>query len=149
MKILLYILISFTTSFSYCKDYAGFPLWRGSGGGHASNPLPTQEDTLIYTDFDEPAQFPGGNAAMKNHLLDSLIYVPTEYDEVPEGFFVKFVVEKDGSLTHIAITRSSGVNGFDEAIVQRIACMPKWIPAKNQDKIVRSEFLLPVHICFK
>ncbi|WP_367393014.1 energy transducer TonB [Lewinella sp. LCG006] len=60
---------------------------------------------------------------------------------------IRFVVEKDGSLTQIEIVRDPGATLGQEAqrVVQLMAdSAPKWSPGKQQGRPVRVQFNLPV-----
>ena len=49
---------------------------------------------------------------------------------------VEFVVECDGSVSNIKITKAS--NADNEDAIQLVKKMPKWIPAHQDGKAVRS-----------
>ncbi|MCC6727195.1 MAG: M56 family metallopeptidase [Saprospiraceae bacterium] len=57
--------------------------------------------------------------------------------------FVKFVIQKDGSVANIETVKSVGF-GCDEEVVRVVANMPKWVPAKKNGQPVTSSFTLPV-----
>jgi TonB family protein len=61
---------------------------------------------------------------------------------------VKFVVEKDGTLTNVQLLRDIGMGCGKEA-VRMVKGMPKWIPGKNNGKAVRSIYTLPVNFDLK
>lgn len=68
---------------------------------------------------------------------------------VPPGvveisFKLKFVVEKDGSLTQIEA--SNNEYGIGDEAIRLLKTMPKWKPAKMGEKVVRSRLTFPVHI---
>lgn len=58
---------------------------------------------------------------------------------------VRFVVEIDGSISNISILRDPGMGAGKEA-VRVLRTMPKWIPAVQNGKHVRSNFTLPIKI---
>ncbi|MDM1351321.1 energy transducer TonB [Myroides marinus] len=58
---------------------------------------------------------------------------------------MSFIVEKDGRLTDIKVLRDPGYGAGQEAI-RVLKTMPKWKPALNNDKAVRSQFTLPITI---
>jgi TonB family protein len=81
------------------------------------------------------------------------IYANVKYPEVDrlkgnEGTVViKFIVEKDGTISDPQIVRDPGDQLGEEAlrVVNLMNQLPKrWTPAKNQDKIVRTYFTLPI-----
>lgn len=58
---------------------------------------------------------------------------------------LKFVVEKDGSLTDIQVLGADPHNMGREAI-RVLKTMPKWKPGQHNGKTVRSSFTLPIKV---
>ena len=57
--------------------------------------------------------------------------------------YVGFMVDKDGSLQEARIMK--GVHRtLDKESVRLINLMPKWIPGINNNRTVRTEFILPI-----
>jgi protein TonB len=100
---------------------------------------------------DERAQFVGGDKAMMKFLIDNIEYLPIrQYIHQPYGRIIcRFVVEKDGSITNVEIIRSLDKHYYDNEVIRVVKLMPNWLPAKKDGKVVRSYFMLPVHIHFK
>ncbi|MCL9805650.1 energy transducer TonB [Flavobacterium amniphilum] len=70
----------------------------------------------------------------------------TETKEPLKGrIILKFVVEKDGSLSDFKVIRDLGHDTGKDAI-KTIKTMKKWKPAKQSGKNVRCMFILPVHV---
>jgi periplasmic protein TonB len=70
--------------------------------------------------------------------------------EVDEGVrqikvMLQFVVEKDGSFTDIKVLRDPGYGAGKEAM-RVLKSMPKWAPAEQNGRKVRSQFTLPITI---
>jgi len=84
----------------------------------------------------------------KNKLLE-FIYTNIKYpksarDAAIQGTTViKFIVEKDGTITEIEAVRKIG-GGCDEESVRVINAMPKWIPGKQRGKVVRVQYHMPI-----
>ena len=107
--------------------------------------------------------------------LMTYLYNETRYPAIAEGTgaegraIVTFVVERDGSISHIKIARSlasrftipiidsmtaeyrqkakahnRALQTMDEEAVRVIKAMPKWNPGKYHDTVVRVSFVLPV-----
>lgn len=57
--------------------------------------------------------------------------------------YLSFIVETDGSLTHIAVTKGLG-GGCDEESVRVVKMMPKWNPGYQHGKPVRVKLNMPV-----
>jgi protein TonB len=102
-----------------------------------------QEETIcIITDV--PPEFPGGEDSLHKFISRELQYPEEAIKKQIQGLvFVKFVVEKDGSITNIQVVR--GIYPLlDEEAVRVIKNMPPWIPAEKNGKKVRSQFTLPI-----
>ena len=105
--------------------------------------LPADDDK-IYDIVEENAQFPGGDAAMYKWIANHLQY-PEECREkgIQGRVMIQFVVNKDGSITDVKVLKSPSALLSEEAI-RVVKAMPKWKPAKDKGKVVRSHFRLPI-----
>lgn len=98
---------------------------------------------------EEDAFFPGGDSARIMFLSKNIVYPEAMLKADIEGtVYVKFVVEKDGSLSNIKVMREIG-GGSGEEVVRVIKLMPNWIPGKQSGKVVRTQFILPVTFSIK
>jgi len=112
----------------------------------APKPKPVPEE--IHHTFDELPEFPGGPEAMQRYLEERLA-MPSVMRGVcaSRKLVVGFVVEKDGSLSHIEIFKSiNGCPDFDYDVLRAIKAMPKWLPGKIKRRYVRCYYKLPVYI---
>lgn len=102
-----------------------------------------KSDGEIYATVDQQAEFLGGVEALFKWLSANLIY-PKEAQEIGiEGKVgVKFVVNTDGSISDIQVSRSVHPS-LDAEAIRLVKKMPKWQPAKNNGVPVRSYFTLP------
>lgn len=108
-------------------------------------------DSTIYTlaEVDSLPQWPGGRGALIA-TLDSLVdHSPRQWAEVElqrmyYGFVVvRFVIEPDGSMTHLEIYH--GVEPrLDREALRIIALLPRWQPAIRRGQVVRVGYYLPV-----
>ncbi|MBR3856831.1 MAG: energy transducer TonB, partial [Bacteroidaceae bacterium] len=127
----------------------------------------------IYNVVKERAKFPGGDEACFKFLSENVRYPKLCHEFGVQGrVIVRFVVEKDGSITHIEKVRGVGKTlsevevtsykqehpdspeqlkaGQDlgdllfEEAKRVLEMMPKWEPAKDEDgNAVRSIFNMP------
>ena len=106
-------------------------------------------DTTIYHFVDIKAEFVGGEKALIKWLNDNIIFPPECAEMGIQGrTYVKFVVEKDGSITNAEVVR--GIHPIlDREAIRLVKAMPKWEPAIKDNKIVRSYFILPVSFILK
>ena len=131
-------------------------------------------DDPIFDIVEEPAQYPGGQAALMQFLAQNIRYPKISAENGVQGrVIVQFVVEKDGSLSNFAVVKKSGdtitknaqsgitVNALGSATeeskvpqeafdalnaeaVRVLREMPKWIPAKQRGQEVRMRYTLPI-----
>ena len=131
-------------------------------------------DDPIFDIVEEPAQYPGGQAALMQYLAQNIRYPKISAENGVQGrVIVQFVVEKDGSLSNFAVVKKSGdtitqnaqsgitVNALGSATeeskvpqeafdalnaeaVRVLREMPKWIPAKQRGQEVRMRYTLPI-----
>ena len=102
------------------------------------------EPEKIFVAVEQPAEFPGGAAAMMKWLSNNIRYPESAQQNGISGrVVVKFVVEKDGSIGQPSIVK--GVDrDLDQEALRVVKRMPKWQPGKNNGQPVRSYFNLPV-----
>jgi len=98
----------------------------------------------VYTNVDQLPEFPGGNEALKNYVLNEIVYPPEAKKEGIQGkVFISFTVNKKGAVTDAKIVK--GVHGLlDKEALRVIENMPKWTPGKHQGKVVSVSYTLPV-----
>ncbi len=105
---------------------------------------PKPEPEQIFIAVEQQAEFPGGQAQMMKWLGNNIRYPELAQQNNIEGrVIVKFVVEKDGSITNATVVK--GVDkDLDREALRVVKKMPKWQPGKNNGVAVRSYFTLPV-----
>jgi protein TonB len=104
------------------------------------------DTSLIYTKVEQMPEFPGGVTELLNFLHNNLTYPKVEgtcYVGMPGRVTCRFVVEKDGTISNIEVLK--GVDPMlNKDAIRVIELMPKWIPGKQDGKIVRVYFILPI-----
>lgn len=102
------------------------------------------DDTLLYGHVDIDAEFPGGMEELVMFVCMNIEYPEQAHKANIEGkVYVRFSVEKDGSVSNIRILRDIGY-GCGDAVVKMLKSMPRWKPARVDGKNVRVEFDLPI-----
>ena len=110
----------------------------------------SSENDTIYTKA-AMAFFPGGDNKLVELIKSHLQYPFKEWDKGIEGTFqIVYIVEKDGSLSHIRIQYFS-TPGIDSAILKAMEYLPKWIPArvKGIGPPVRSQWFFDIDFKIK
>ncbi|MDR1793010.1 MAG: energy transducer TonB [Bacteroidales bacterium] len=98
----------------------------------------------IFKVVEEEPAFPGGEEARIKFLKDNIVYPKIARETNQEGTIrVGFVVERDGSITHVKVLRGESPALCEEAI-RVTKMMPKWKPGKQRNKAVRVEFSMPI-----
>lgn len=104
----------------------------------------TVEEEEIFVFVEEYPSYPGGEDALYKYLYDNIKYPDVARDNNITGtVIIRFVVEKDGSITKAAVAREIG-GGCGKEALRVVNAMPKWKPGKQSGKAVRTEFTLPV-----
>jgi TonB family protein len=101
------------------------------------------DENTIYTSVSNPPVFPGGIDSLHNYLSKSVVY-PAELLKRHIGgkVIISFIVEKDGRLTDVKVTRSPNAGLSTEAI--RVTQPMKFINGVLNGIPVRVEYLIEV-----
>ncbi len=106
--------------------------------------LDTPDEGKVFVAVEQQPQFPDGDKALYKFLSYNIQYPQAAARANVSGkVYVKFVVEKDGSIGNVEITKGIGF-GCDEEAERVIKLMPKWTPGKQNGKAVRVYFNMPV-----
>ena len=103
------------------------------------------EDTTVYIGVSTKAEPYETMAKFSSRFVGSFRTPELDASVKEVKVIMSFIVEKDGSLTDIKVMRDPGYGVGQEAI-RVLKRMPKWKPAMNKGKAVRSQFTLPVTI---
>lgn len=112
----------------------------------------SQTDTLTIEDAaDTDPEFIGGFDGLVKYLNDSLRWGEVEQwvsdQKAPIGnkVIVKFVVEKNGSITHVDVESATiKCPPCNKEAVRVIQAMPAWIPGYKYDRPVRVWIRIPI-----
>ena len=100
----------------------------------------------VYDQVDELPTFGSGQQynEVYEFIARNLQYPDEARRKGIEGkVLAKFVVEKDGTITNVAVVKGIGY-GCDEATVRVVKLLPKWNPGKKDGRVVRTRFTLPI-----
>lgn len=106
-----------------------------------TNKLPAK----VFTRTEIPAQFPGGEAAWTRYITKVIQENIGEIlkDNKTGTCRVKFIVDKDGSVSDVTATSMNGTK-LSEVAINAIKKGPKWIPAMQNGHIVAAYREQPV-----
>jgi periplasmic protein TonB len=109
-------------------------------------PMPEEKplDEPIIAVPEYMPEFPGGAEALFRYFRQNLRYPDQErHLGIGGTVFVGFVVEKDGSITHVHVSR--GVSpGLNEEAMRVVRNMPNWIPGRMGINPVRVSYTVPI-----
>lgn len=102
-----------------------------------------EEECCIHWSEIEP-EFPGGNDSLNAFIKQNLQYPKSAKEQGIEGTaWVRFIIEKNGSVTLLSINKDLNEELAAEAI-RLINMLPKWKPGYVGPKPVRVCYTLPI-----
>jgi protein TonB len=103
-----------------------------------------EEETIFYIVEDMPV-FPGGEAALRTFLGNSIKYpVIAQENGIQGKVYVTFVVGKDGVVYNAVIAR--GVDpSLDKEALRVVNSQPKWKPGMQRGKPVNVSYTVPIN----
>ncbi len=103
----------------------------------------------IFQLVEEPPQFVGGTDSL-NHYLKQYLNYPDKARraKITGKVLVKFVVERDGQISHPELAWSLGY-GCDEEAIRIVSSFPKWQPGRQSGRTVRVRQHLVILFPFK
>ena len=112
-------------------------------------PVEVEEEEVVEQEIfkivEEMPSFPGGEQKLMEFVAKNVKYPQIARETGIQGrVFVNFVVEPDGSVSHVSVLRGIG-GGCDEEAMRVVKSMPKWKPGKQRGKAVRVQYMLPVN----
>ncbi len=110
----------------------------------AASDTSKQEPAVIIV--EEQAVFPGGNSEMYKFIGNNFKYPKLEEKAGIQGtIYLTFVIERDGSISSIQLLKGIPLGpGLNAEAIRVVSIMPKWTPAKNNGRVVRQQFNLPI-----
>ena len=109
-----------------------------------SQQITTPDGKEVFTHVEQMPQYPGGDRAMMEYLSQNIKYPVEAYEQGIQGtVVVRFVVDKTGEVTDIAILRSLDPS-CDEEAIRVVSAMPNWIPGKQEGEVVSVYYTLPI-----
>ena len=104
----------------------------------------TKKNDMVFDVVEVMPQYPGGQIAMMKYIMENIKYPEQAMKEGIQGrVTVRFIVEKDGSISNVKPVLSVHPL-LDKEAVRVVESMPKWSPGKQNGKPVRVRFNVPV-----
>ena len=107
-------------------------------------PQTSNDDNKVHDVVEVAASFPGGNSALINFLSSNVRYPAVAQENGIQGTVaVKFIIERDGSITNAQVVKSVDPS-LDKEALRVVNSMPKWTPGKQNGKPLRTTFTVPI-----
>jgi TonB family protein len=99
----------------------------------------------IWNVPEQMPQFPGGHDTLIHFIAKNIHYPIVSYygNPISGKVICQFVVEKDGSISDISIIRSLDP-AYDKEAIRILKLLPKFIPGKQNGRVVRVYYTIPV-----
>ncbi len=102
------------------------------------------EDNTPFLTVEENPTFAGGTSEMYRFLAKNLKYpAMAQRANIQGKVFLKFIIEKDGSITAVDVMKGIGF-GCDEEAARVVKLMPNWKAGRQNGRNVRVMFTIPV-----
>lgn len=102
------------------------------------------ESDRVFSVVEQMPSFPGGMGAMMQYLSSNIKY-PKEAEKkgIQGRVLLSFIVQTDGSITDVRISKSVDPS-LDKEAIRVVKSMPKWIPGRQNGEPVRVKYTFPV-----
>jgi protein TonB len=110
-----------------------------------SKPVSICQTEKPFVIVGQMPKFPGGKLAMNRYIAEHLTYPFEAMKRNIQGKVnVEFVVDKEGNLTQVKTVGKKLGYGLEEQAVKVFTSMPKWIPGKQDGKVVPVYMMIPI-----
>jgi hypothetical protein len=104
----------------------------------------SEDEFAGFITYENLPEFPGGEQARMKYLMLNTKWPEGTIVSHPTGsVYVKFCIEKDGSISGVKIER--GIGGWaDEEAIRVTKAMPNWKPATQRGEPICMPFIMPI-----
>ena len=115
-----------------------------------SQQVEKQNEDLIYSleGIDVKPEFPEGLDKLNSYITENELKLGLEKQtKTSEKSYAMFVVEKNGTLSAIKMVGKAKEDvRKTEALTQLLQSLPRWNPGKQNGKVVRVLYVLPLGV---
>lgn len=106
--------------------------------------MSSEGNDTTYFEYEKMAKFPGGEQELSKYLIKEIKYPKKSRRKGIEGrVLVNFIVNKDGTISHVKLIQSVHQELDDEAM-RVVKNMPNWEPGRLDGDLVKIAFTLPI-----
>ena len=115
----------------------------------AQKTVVAQKNQQVFDVVEQMPEYPGGPSALIEYLSQNVKYPEDAKQQKIEGrVLATFVVETDGSVSNVEVVKPA-FPSLDAEAVRLLSAMPKWTPGKQNGKVVRVKFTVPINFAMK
>ena len=111
----------------------------------------TMKDTVPFIKPEVLPQFPGGDTKLMDFVSANIKYPAKAKKKGNVGTsYISFIIKKSGEVASIKTYKGiPGCASCDEEAIRVVKLMPKWIPGKQEGKVVDVQYILPIKFSLK
>ncbi|WP_163319356.1 energy transducer TonB [Dysgonomonas sp. 520] len=107
------------------------------------------DTSKVYLAVEQMPEYPGGFVEMMKYISQNLKYPAIDIEDgIESHFIVNFVVNEDGTISDIDVTKPIN-RKLKENCTELIKAMPKWTQGKQNGQKVKVRYTLPINIHLK
>ncbi|RVT74965.1 hypothetical protein EOD40_12390 [Flavobacterium sufflavum] len=103
-----------------------------------------KKEYFTTAEIDVKPEFPGGGEKMYSFIAKNY-KIPESKEKIIGKIYIVFIVETDGSILDVKITKDIG-HGTGEEAIRVIKMFPKWKPGEKNGEKVRVQYQIPISI---
>jgi|MDSW01.1.fsa_nt_gb protein TonB len=104
-----------------------------------------EDDDEIFDHVSDPPSFPGGDKALLQWIAKHTEYPPIAKEYGITGrVFVKFTVEKNGSISNVRVAREVDKQ-LDKEAIRVVSMLPNFNPGMQNGRLVRVNYIVPIN----
>lgn len=116
---------------------------------NAQKTIVSEKNQKVFDVVEQMPEYPGGMQALFQYMADNMKYPKDAEKQKVEGrVMVQFIVETDGSISNTEVIKRV-FPSLDAEATRVISAMPKWTPGKQNGKVVRVKYTIPVSFRLK
>jgi protein TonB len=112
---------------------------------NAQKTVVAQKNQQVFDVVEQMPEYPGGMQALFEYLSQNVKYPEDAKAQKIEGRVIAtFVVETDGSISNVEVAKPA-FPSLDAEAVRVLSGMSKWTPGKQNGKVVRVKYTVPIN----
>ena len=110
----------------------------------SSSPIESNNNDNVFDVVEQMPSFPGGQEGLMQWISNNMRYPTIAAENGIQGrVIVQFVVEKDGSITEVSVSKSVDPS-LDKEAIRVVKSMPRWKAGTKDGSPVRVKYTTPV-----